>query len=156
RTSSGEIVSPLQLAERDLARLQAEKHNLLTNYTSMHPDVRNKEREIQLQRDLLEQLRSAPPSPAPELDEPLAQAAQDSQYSMPIAQMRSQLRANSMELENLAIKEKQLRTDISMYQGRINMAPVREQQLASVQRDYDLLKNHYSDLLKKGQESQLA
>lgn len=155
RSSTGEIVSPLQLAERDLARLQAEKHSLLTRYTPMHPDVQKKDTEIQLQQDLVAQLRAAPPAPAPKPD-PVTQAAQDSEYSMPIAQMRSQLRANSMELQNLSAKEKQLRADIDLYQGRINMAPVREQQLASMQRDYDLLKNHYSDLLKKGQESQLA
>lgn len=155
RSSTGEIVSPVQLAERDLARLQSERHSLLTKYTAMHPDVAKKDREIQLQRDLVEQLRAAPPSPERK-PEPAAQSDQDSEYSMPIAQMRSQLRANGMELENLAAKEKQLRADVDMYQGRINMAPVREQQLASMQRDYDLLKSHYSDLLKKGQESQLA
>lgn len=155
RSSTGEIVSPLQLAEKDLAQLQAEKHNLLTKYTPMHPDVQKKDREIQLQRDLVAQLRAAPPAPAPK-PVPADQSVRDSEYSMPIAQIRSQLRANSMELENLSAKEKQLRADIDMYQGRINMAPVREQQLASMQRDYDLLKSHYSDLLKKGQESQLA
>ena len=46
--------------------------------------------------------------------------------------------------------------DIDQYRSRLNLSPVREQQLTSLQRDYDLLKQHYGDLLKKEQESQLA
>ena len=53
-------------------------------------------------------------------------------------------------------KEQKLRTEIDQYRTRLNLTPVREQQLTSMQRDYDLLRQHYGDLLRKEQESQLA
>jgi polysaccharide chain length determinant protein (PEP-CTERM system associated) len=155
RSSTGETVSPAQLAERELARLQAERHNLLTTYTANHPDVKRKEEEIALQRGLVDSLRSASKSSEKQTGS-VTETAEDPEFSVLIAQMRGQLRANSLELDNLDTKEGQIRVDIEKYQGRINMAPVREQQIASMQRDYELLKNHYSDLLTKGQESQLA
>jgi uncharacterized protein involved in exopolysaccharide biosynthesis len=73
-----------------------------------------------------------------------------------VANVRSQLQANSLEIKNLETKEQKLRADIDQYQRRLNVTPIREQQLTSMQRDYDLLKQHYGELLKKEQESQLA
>ena len=71
-------------------------------------------------------------------------------------ELKSQLQANALEIENLNKKEQQLRKDMEEYRSRLNLTPVREQQLTSMQRDYELLKQHYGDLLKKEQESQLA
>lgn len=155
RSSTGEIVSPVQLAERDLSRLQLERSGLLTQYTDKHPDVLKKDQEIDRQRQLIQSLKAAKafPEVAPQ---PAEEPVQDAEFSMLIAQMKSQLRANKLELDNLAEKEQKLRLEMDLYQSRINMAPVREQQLASMQRDYDLLRTHYAELLKKGQESQLA
>ncbi|HEY9500436.1 MAG TPA: GNVR domain-containing protein, partial [Pyrinomonadaceae bacterium] len=84
------------------------------------------------------------------------EASSDSQQDMLVAQLKSQLRANHLEVENLAQKEQKLRQEIELYQSRLNLTPVREQQLTSIQRDYDLIKAHYGELLKKQQESQLA
>ena len=61
-----------------------------------------------------------------------------------------------LAIENLIDKEHKLRTDVDLYQSRLNLTPVREQELTAIQRDYDLLKLHYGELLKKEQESQLA
>ena len=71
-------------------------------------------------------------------------------------QLTSQLQANAFEIDNLNKKEQKLRTEIDQYRSRLNLTPVREQQLTSMQRDYDLLRQHYGDLLRKEQESQLA
>jgi uncharacterized protein involved in exopolysaccharide biosynthesis len=45
---------------------------------------------------------------------------------------------------------------IGMYQGRVEAAPMVEQQLASVQRDYDLAKQQYNDLSSKLHASMIA
>ncbi len=56
----------------------------------------------------------------------------------------------------MARDEKQVKAEISQYQERLNLTPVREQQLAGLLRDYDLLKQDYADLLSKETQSQLA
>ena len=52
--------------------------------------------------------------------------------------------------------EEQQKAIISEYQNRLNLTPVREQQLTSLLRDYELSKQDYADLLGKEQQSQLA
>jgi len=70
--------------------------------------------------------------------------------------VRSQLEANRVEIGNLLKDEKQLKASLSQYQSRLNLTPVREQQLMGIQRDYDLLKQDYADLVSKEMQSQLA
>jgi uncharacterized protein involved in exopolysaccharide biosynthesis len=72
------------------------------------------------------------------------------------AQLTSQLEANRLELKNLSRDEAQVKSDIEQYQKRLNLTPVTEQQLAGLQRDYDLLKADYTDLLDKETQAQLA
>jgi capsular polysaccharide biosynthesis protein len=45
---------------------------------------------------------------------------------------------------------------VGQYQGRVNAAPLREQQLAALSRDYDLTKQEYASLLNRQLQSQLA
>src|SRR5436309_3369918 len=88
--------------------------------------------------------------------EPPTDIVPEREEDVTVAQLRSQLQANTLEIENLAKKEQKLRTDIDQYQSRLNFTPVREQQLTSMQRDYDVIRQSYGDLLKKEKESQLA
>ena len=73
-----------------------------------------------------------------------------------MAQVKSQLEANRLEIDNLLKDEKQLRASLTQYQNRWNLTPVREQQLTSLNRDYELVKKDYEDLANKEQQSQLA
>jgi protein tyrosine kinase modulator len=154
-TSLGQvIVNPLEAEERNLARLQAERRTLLTVYTSQHPDVLKKDQEIKVQQNLVDELKTARIAATPA--QASAESVSNSEDDLGIAQLRSQLQANTLEMDNLAKKEQTLRTEIDQYRGRLNLTPVREQQLTSMQRDYDLLRQHYGELLKKEQESQLS
>src|SRR6185437_8751716 len=66
------------------------------------------------------------------------------------------LASNGVELANLTRDEKQAKAQIEHYQVRLNLTPVREQELAGLMRDYDLLKQDYTDLLGKETQSRLA
>jgi succinoglycan biosynthesis transport protein ExoP len=154
-SSNGQIITPLQAAEGDLVRLQAERKTLLAAYTRNHPDVLRKDQELNLQKTLIETLKTAKTSPTTNEQRPNEDAAAPDEDII-VAQLRSQLQANNLELDNLAKKDQKLRVDINQYQARLNLTPVREQQLTSMQRDYELVRQHYGDLLKKKQESQLA
>jgi uncharacterized protein involved in exopolysaccharide biosynthesis len=73
-----------------------------------------------------------------------------------IAQINGQLGANRLEINNLTKDEKRLEGAIAQYQSRLNQTPVREQELAGMLRNYDLLKLDYADLLNKKMQSELA
>jgi succinoglycan biosynthesis transport protein ExoP len=162
-TAGGGDLTPLQAARRDLARMQAEKRTLLQTYNPQYPDVRQKEREIRRQEAFVRSL-SGEGNLAPDKQQTTGQitpqvtteTAQENDHGPVAAQLKSQLDANAFEIDNLKKQELRLRTQIDEYQSRLNMTPLREQQLTSMQRDYELLRLHYGDLLKKEQESQLA
>jgi len=151
------IPGPIQTAQADLARLEAERRRLLGVYTPQHPDIARIEGEIQKARASLEQLEVAPAPPgARAAAQPQQLLAAGLRQESSVAQIRSQLVANQVETENLSGEYKNLRAAIEQYQGRLNQTPVREQQLATILRDHELLKQDYADLLKKKLEAELA
>lgn len=154
-SSTGQIITPLQSAEIDLNRLQTERKALLASYTRNHPDVLRKDQEIELQKTFVETLKTAKMTVS-NVQQPSREDSPASEEDIVVAQLRSQLQANRLEVDNLVKKESTLRTAIDQYHSRLNLTPVREQQLTSMQRDYELLRQHYADLSKKEQESQLA
>lgn len=162
-TSSATAVSnPLEAAKRDLADLRQKKAALLSIYTPQHPDVIKINEEIAQAEALLKTLRGSK-----DISNDDAQAsgssktetevsAGDSEVETAVAQVKSQLEANRLELENLAKDKKQCESEMAAFQQRLNLTPVREQQLAGLLRDYELLKQDYTDLLSKETQSQLA
>jgi len=161
--SATRVVSPVEAAESDLARLQSARAALLSRYTPEHPDVVKIEREITKAEGALQRLRVATPTPHKE-ESPVASAKAASRPAPPVepaddpavAQIKSQLEANRVEMDNLAQDEKQLKARIAQYENRVNQTPVREQQQAALARDTEALRQEFADLLKKEQESQLA
>jgi polysaccharide biosynthesis transport protein len=158
--------SPLEAARVNLARLQAKEAELRTSYGAQYPEVVEVQRQIAVAEAALSSLKSAKSIGGGEDANREKAAAQKppiagsstaaSEDNASTAQIGSQLEANRLELENLANDEKQLRAKLSVYQERLNLTPVREQQLAGLMRDDELLKKEYSDLLSKELESQLA
>ena len=150
------VLSPLQTAQSELANLRAQRDALLRNYTPQHPDVIKIEREIAKKTSQVETLKSAKAPADPESKTPVVASGGTDQEEAAVAQLKSQLEANRLEIESLTKEENRLKAKVSEYQARLNSTPVREQQLSEVMRDYDLLKKNYADLLSKQQQSQLA
>jgi polysaccharide chain length determinant protein (PEP-CTERM system associated) len=151
------VPGPVQDAQMELARLRAERSRLLGSYTPGHPDVVKAERDIERMEGLLKRLQAAQAPPSKTAAAPVQPpAVQDGAQDKMVAQVRSQLEANRVEFENLSRDHRNLRDAIEQYQNRINQTPVREAQLAGVLRDHDLLRQDYSELLKKKLEAELA
>jgi polysaccharide chain length determinant protein (PEP-CTERM system associated) len=147
--------SPTATLEQDLSRLRTERNALLGKYTASHPDVVRTDAEIAKTEALLAQAQSLPRAPEPqETGSPAVLSSR--RDDAPTAQIKSQLEANRVEIENLTKDANQLKEKIARYQERLNATPVREQELTGMLRDYDLLKQNYADLLKKQLESGLA
>ncbi|MGE3511227.1 MAG: Wzz/FepE/Etk N-terminal domain-containing protein [Vicinamibacterales bacterium] len=118
--------------ERDLAVAR-------TTYTDKHPEVvRLREELTRAQAALAEDQRR----PA---QDRLARLKADPTYRQLLAD-REVARLRIRELERT---ERDVRSQIGVYQARVEAAPRVEQQLVAVQRDYDLERQQYSDLSAK-------
>lgn len=160
RPNGGRPLTPIEIAQNELTRLESQRAALLAKaYTSQHPDMVRTQREIARAEETLRRLKA----PA-DKEEPPAQTGQrlpantayDPDEQVAVAQVRSQLEANRLEIENLLKDEKKLKGLITQYEDRLNRTPYAEQQLASIIRETEALRLEYGDLQKKEQESQLA
>jgi polysaccharide biosynthesis transport protein len=130
-TQSAGPESRVLLLERDLAVAR-------TTYTDKHPEVQR------IQEELAAARRDATGASGPGAAR-LAQLQLDPAYRQLMADRETTL---------LRVREAQrasadARRQISVYQARVEAAPRVEQQLTSVQRDYDLEKEQYSALSAK-------
>lgn len=74
----------------------------------------------------------------------------------PMMQVQSQLNASQLEIQNEQQHEKDLESQITAYQARLNMTPETEQELTDISRGYEESKSNYDSLLQKQMQSQLA
>ena len=152
----GKPVTPLQAAQSELAKLKADRDAMLDRYTPQNPDVIRVEREVAKKEAVVKALKEAKEAKPPAEPTQTAAAADNGDDDPAIAQLKSQVEANRMDIDSLTKDEKRLKAAVAEYQARLNSTPVREQQLSEVLRNYDLLKQNYADLLSKQQQSQLA
>jgi succinoglycan biosynthesis transport protein ExoP len=151
-------VGPAGLAEIDkqLDQLKTQLADLTSHYTEKHPDVRKTREQIgqveKTRERIIAAMKSGANSPSPE---PAASAALDPK-SAPMLELESQLKANRLEIANREAEIKDEQSKISQYQGRLNMAPVMEQQFADITRDYDQSKADYESLLAKKNQSEMS
>ncbi|MEZ2345754.1 GumC family protein [Terriglobus sp. RCC_193] len=120
---------------------QTELVELRKHYTDSFPDVGRKEAEI---RSLDGQIASLPSDPTP-----LATAD-----STNTANPRLQL--IHRDHDRLQDEQRKIQGSINRYQSRIDSAPVREQEVSQLLRDYGTARDHYRALLEKTYSAQMA
>jgi len=133
----------------NLAVLQSERSQLLARFTPRNSEVIKKDQQIATMQALLDHLKTGTPGS----DNPVATTLANDPS---VVQWRSQIDANLAETENLSKDEQRLRMEIATYQSRLNLSPVREQQLSGILRDYDSYRKDYTDLLNSQLQSQLT
>ncbi len=130
-----------------LTRLNDERSALLDKFTNKHASVIKKDADIARTRALLSWL----------LGETRRQAPQGVNPGDPaFAALEHRVETNASDLANLSKEETRLRSEIDRIQSRLNLTPVREQELAEIQRDYDSYKRNYTELLNKQIESRMT
>jgi protein tyrosine kinase modulator len=125
--------------------LQQELAAARASYTAKHPEVIRLEGELATAKKDLAEDRSKP------LSEQTARAT-DPAYRQ-LLQDRDATRLRVAEIQRSG---SDVQRQIALYQARVEAAPMVEQQLATVQRDYDLEKQQYSDLSAKLHSSTIA
>lgn len=122
----------VQTLEQDLAKARM-------SYTDKHPEV------LRLQ----EELKSARAAAAAERTRPaedrLAHLKNDPAYRQLVADREN----GRLRVRELQRAESQARAQIGLYQARVESAPMVEQQMLALQREYDLQKKQYEDLVAR-------
>jgi len=132
--------------ETRVVTLQRELTTARGIYTDKHPEIRRLEDELANARKDVVTERQRPAA------DRLAQLQTDPAYRQLVA---------DREMARLRVREIQLtgndvQRQIGQYQARVEAAPMVEQQLATLQRDYDLEKMQYSELSSKLHASTIA
>ena len=132
---SGATQSPQQRAlalQRQLAAARAQ-------YTDKHPEVQQLEEELKAARAEIAAMGQQPDSSRDQL------LAADPAYQ----QLEAERNLTQLRIRGLQRAEAQLRADIARYQQRVEAAPMVEQELASMERDYDLERANHKQLSEK-------
>ena len=146
----------VEAMQTELTHLRSQRADLLARYTPKYPDVQKLDDEIAQDEAQLARLSAAAEHATDQSAGQNADAGGTSGRETTVAQLRSQLEANRIEIQNAVAEQKNLEDRIADYQRRLNMTPVREQELADMLRDYSLSKQNYDDLLGKKTQSLLA
>jgi polysaccharide chain length determinant protein (PEP-CTERM system associated) len=115
-------------------------------YTEKHPEIQRLQDEIaQARRDA--EIAGQQPE-----EDRLTYLRMDPAY----AQLVKDRETARLRIRELQRAESQARAQVALYQGRVESAPKVEQQLASLQREYDLERQQYTALSEKLHAAQLA
>jgi polysaccharide chain length determinant protein (PEP-CTERM system associated) len=144
--------------DQKIALLKSELANLSAKYTPRHPDIVRLQDEIAATEKLkaVADRQALSNSSSQLTDGSIAVSAGDSQSLSAFTQLQSQLKANELEIANRKAEIKKIENDIDSYQQRLNLAPAREQELASITRDHEQSRLNYESLLAKKNQSAMA
>src|SRR5215218_1705644 len=150
KQGAGDFVMPggstMTTGQARVLQLQQELANARSMYTEKHPEIQR------LQEDLAAARRDAAAEHEKPENERLDQLQLDSGYR----QLLTDRETARLRVRDLQRAESQMRAQVAAYQSRIEAAPMVEQQLASLQREYDLEKHQYTELSAKLQSAELA
>jgi len=151
-------LSPASVDE-ELERLKTELTDLSSRATPKHPDVVRLKKQIADAEDLKQQMDA-------ELKSDKSGGTLDSvgrprnlsdlQAMSPMLQIDGQIKSNQLEIANRKQEIRRLEAQIEAYQARLNLTPVREQQLAAITRDHEQSRTNYESLLNKKMQSEMA
>lgn len=123
----------------ELAKLKAALATLRSRYTDEHPDVETARLRVE------------------KLEKRLADDSRDPAETNPETRQLSQsLQLAEAEIESLNAKRAKLDQKIADFQARVEETPKAEQDLMSLARDYQQLKENYSVMLKKEMDAEMA
>jgi polysaccharide biosynthesis transport protein len=133
-------------AQSRVLQLQQQLADARGMYTEKHPEIQR------LKEDLAAARRDA----TAEREQPEQDRLAFLQLDPGYRQLTSDRQTARLRINELQRAETRMRQQVAMYQNRVESAPMVEQQLASLQREYDLEKQQYTTLSEKLQAASLA
>ncbi|HEX9186419.1 MAG TPA: hypothetical protein VGB87_05070, partial [Vicinamibacteria bacterium] len=139
-TAAGGTATPAA----ELAKLRAAYDALRGRYTEKHPDMATLAARIER---LEAEIRAAAAEPA---------NARDPLSDPETLSLNESLRLVEADIDALKARRERLDERIASFQARVEETPRAEQQLASLARDYQQLRENYNVALKKEMDAQMA
>jgi polysaccharide biosynthesis transport protein len=147
--------------EKELLNLQLQLQDLQSRYTDEHPDIIAVKDKIAKTERLKKEAENEiaanqkDPKKITPVDAPAMGEIQSGSLTS-MMQVQSQIKSNQMEILNDQERERDLESQISEYQARLNLTPETEQELTNISRGYEESKTNYNSLQQKQMQSQLA
>lgn len=138
-------------ASVELDRLKRQLSNLESRYTHNHPDVKRLKQMIANLEGDLEDTQFNPVAQSgagPDKEEP-----QKMRFDNVIT---TQLRQVELEIEEIKQEIRAVQGRMKIYQNRVEDTPIREQEMLSMNRDYDNLREVYGSMLGRKLEAEIA
>jgi protein tyrosine kinase modulator len=133
--------------QEQLAALESRLAGLQTQYTDEYPDVIKTKTDIAALKKRIAANTSA--SPAPRTGKNAVEPPQ-------IAQLRAQVYAADQTVAEKTKEQQQIKTQIALYQSRVQSSPVVEERYKELTRGYQTALEAYNDLLKKRDASVMS
>ncbi len=137
--------TPGETAQMRVTSLRRQLADAQLSFTDKHPEVMR----------LKEELATAEKAAASERTRPAADRLSLLQASPDYRQLVKDRDATKMRVAELQRHQTQITAAIGNYQARVEQAPRVEQQMVSLQREYDLERGSYADLSQKKQTALL-
>jgi succinoglycan biosynthesis transport protein ExoP len=157
--SEDSTFTPIQALDKALQEKRLLLKDLQARYTEDHPDIialkDNIAKTEKMKKQAASEIAARQKDPTTTTTFDTAPTAQNG-ASTSIMQVQSQFKANQMEILNDQQREKDLESQISAYQARLNLTPETEQELTNVSRGYEESRLNYNSLQQKQMQSQLA
>jgi len=161
---------------REFRSKQARLAELSAKYTENYPEIITLKRDLnRLEKNIIAmgssqvnvaESRQGTASPSANVVEQLRDPAygielqryqQEAQrYEQEERRLSNEIKSSQLELVSLRKKIKDVEKNISAFQEKIDSAPKREQELYSINRDYENLKTSYNDMLRKKLDAQVS
>ena len=154
--SGSTTVDPIDTMRAELTKLQNQRADLLARYTDKYPDVVKIDEQIKETQALLAAARKSSVSSKDDSAKDASDQAKPTERDAPVAQLKSELKSNAIEIANDLADQKEIQSRIDKLQSELDLTPVRQQQLADLERNYEQSKKNYDDLLAKKNDSELA
>jgi polysaccharide chain length determinant protein (PEP-CTERM system associated) len=136
-----------------LEQLKKELEDLKISYTNRHPDIIRAKRKIAELESRIEKESGEPESSRQTGGSSNRSALLDGKYKALQVRQQEEMRREILALE---AEIPQLLNQINAYQKRVENTPKREQELLSLRRDYQNIKDSYDSLLQRKLQAQLA
>jgi polysaccharide chain length determinant protein (PEP-CTERM system associated) len=162
---AGEPGQPAPQGPRaDLERVRAKLGTLRLRYRDSHPEIQALLQEQAALEKAIKQEAAASAGNTPASNDKRASAAAPLVNSDPtlliekekVASLKSQIALTDHEIEDLEKRRERVLRDVGGVQSRMDKLPMREQQLASLTRDYEASKANYKSLLDKKLAAEMA
>jgi uncharacterized protein involved in exopolysaccharide biosynthesis len=147
---SSQSASNPQTLQQQLALAQSQLITLQGRYTDDFPDVVKTKKQIADLQKQLDQINSAAPNTS------APSGAQANAAEPPeVQQLRMQIHQYDEVIAQATREQKNLQSQIRIFQGRVALSPAIEEQYKQLTRDYDTAQKFYNDLLDKKSQSEM-